>query len=400
MAQRNAAASRTSSVDSAIDGEVSLVRGGPFYRAQQAARLIESNRWNLGRRIVFAVAVTWVPLLLITLLFNPHAIRSLLGDYLVNARILFAVPVLLVGQLIMEQTFRAIARHVREAGLLLEEELIRLDAIIGNLMRLRDSMLPELLILAAVYVHVALFIGPRLSIALPWAVISTGTSFHASPAGWYGALVSGALYEFLLGLSLWKWLLWSYFLLRLSRLNLQVVATHPDHHGGLGFLGLSPIAAAPIAVAVSAAIASVWRAQILHHNTHLMDYKFQAVALLVIVLLIFMGPLVFFMPRLGRLRQRGILEYGTLAQMHSMDFQQKWIVRRAGHEDEFLDAPEVSTLTDLATSYDNIEHMQPFPFDKVAFFSLLLAVVLPMLPVVLAEIPLSEVLKALFGALK
>jgi hypothetical protein len=106
------------------------------------------------------------------------------------------------------------------------------------------------------------------------------------------------------------------------------------------------------------------------------------------------------MPRLGRLRQRGILEYGTLAQMHSMDFQQKWIVRRAGHEDEFLDAPEVSTLTDLATSYDNIEHMQPFPFDKVAFFSLLLAVVLPMLPVVLAEIPLSEVLKALFGALK
>jgi len=204
----------------------------------------------------------------------------------------------------------------------------------------------------------------------------------------------------LLGLSLWKWLLWSYFLFRLSRLNLQVVATHPDHHGGLGFLGLSPIAATPIAVAVSVAIASVWRAQILHHNTHLMDYKFQAVALLVIVLLIFMGPLVFFMPRLGRLRQGGILEYGTLAQIHSMDFHRKWIVRRAGHEDEFLDAPEVSTLTDFATSYDNIEHMQPFPFDRAAFFALLLAVVLPMLPVVLAEIPLSEVLKALFSALK
>ena len=97
MAQRNAAASGPSSVGGAVDGEVSLVRGGPFYRAQQAARLIESNRWNLGRRIVFAVAVTWVPLVLITLLFNPHAIRSLLDDYFVNTRILFAVPVLLVG---------------------------------------------------------------------------------------------------------------------------------------------------------------------------------------------------------------------------------------------------------------------------------------------------------------
>jgi hypothetical protein len=63
------------------------------------------------------------------------------------------VPVLLVGQLIMEQTFPAIARHAREAGLLVEEELIRLDAIIGKLMRLRDLILPELMILAAVYVH-------------------------------------------------------------------------------------------------------------------------------------------------------------------------------------------------------------------------------------------------------
>jgi len=32
MAQRNAAASRASSVGGAVDGEVSLVRGGPFYR--------------------------------------------------------------------------------------------------------------------------------------------------------------------------------------------------------------------------------------------------------------------------------------------------------------------------------------------------------------------------------
>jgi len=58
--------------------------------AQQAARLIESNRWNLGRRIVLAVAVTWVPLVLITLLFNSPAIRSLVDDYFVNTRSLFA----------------------------------------------------------------------------------------------------------------------------------------------------------------------------------------------------------------------------------------------------------------------------------------------------------------------
>ena len=39
--------------------EVSLVRGGPFYRAQQAVGLIRPNQWNLGRRIAVVIAVGW-----------------------------------------------------------------------------------------------------------------------------------------------------------------------------------------------------------------------------------------------------------------------------------------------------------------------------------------------------
>lgn len=37
--------------------EVSLVRGGPFYRAQRAVGLIRPNQWNLGRRIAFLIAL-------------------------------------------------------------------------------------------------------------------------------------------------------------------------------------------------------------------------------------------------------------------------------------------------------------------------------------------------------
>ena len=59
---------------------------------------------------------------------------------------------------------------------------------------------------------------------------------------------------------LWNWLLWTVSLFKLSRLNLKLVATHPDHHRGMGFLGLSPMAFAPIAFAISAAIGSNWRA--------------------------------------------------------------------------------------------------------------------------------------------
>jgi hypothetical protein len=44
--------------------------------------------------------------------------------------------------------------------------------------------------------------------------------------------------------------------------------------------------------------------------------------------------------------------------------------------------------------------MQPFPVDEGAFISLAFAVALPMLPVVLAEVPLAVVLKGLLEALK
>src|SRR5271170_4284886 len=82
--------------------EVSLVRGGPFYRVQEAIRLLTPERWNLGRRILLAIGIGWVPLVLLTLLFKLDTIGDLLRDYTVNFRMLIAVPILLAGQLVME----------------------------------------------------------------------------------------------------------------------------------------------------------------------------------------------------------------------------------------------------------------------------------------------------------
>src|SRR5271169_7169859 len=108
MAQPGAAESQQRASANAGSTEVSLVRGGPFYRAQETARLIAPDRWNLGRRVIFAIAIGWLPLVLITLLFNPRAVLGLLSDYTVNARVLVGVPVLLAGQLVMETAFRTI----------------------------------------------------------------------------------------------------------------------------------------------------------------------------------------------------------------------------------------------------------------------------------------------------
>ncbi len=82
--------------------EVSLVRGGPFYRVQQALRLMRPNQWNIGRRITVLIAVTWVPLVAITAVLNPEGLISLLKDYRVYSRFFLAIPALLVGEVLME----------------------------------------------------------------------------------------------------------------------------------------------------------------------------------------------------------------------------------------------------------------------------------------------------------
>ena len=222
---------------------------------------------------------------------------------------------------------------------------------------------------------------------------------HLTPTGWYGLLVSGALFQFLLLLSLWKWLLWTVFAYRLSQLKLNLVPTHPDQNGGLGFLGTSPAAFAPTAFSVAIVIGADFRHQILHRGAHLVDFKLPAIVLVVIIAIVALGPLVAFVPKLSALRRRGILEYSIIGQIQSTEFDEKWVHHRAGHEAELIDAPEVSTLCDFGSAYDRIERLNPFPTDKGALIGLALAIAIPALPTILAEIPLAVVLKELLSSL-
>src|SRR5271169_2186589 len=93
--------------------DISLVRGGPFYRIQRAFGLIHPGQWNLGRRITLFLAVGWLPLFLITALLNPGGLHSLVTDYRLHSRLLIAVPALLIAELLMEARFSAVIRHIR-----------------------------------------------------------------------------------------------------------------------------------------------------------------------------------------------------------------------------------------------------------------------------------------------
>jgi hypothetical protein len=378
--------------------EDSLVRGGLFYRVQYAVGLSRQNQWNLGRRIAVLLAIGWLPLFLITAITNPDGLLSFLKDYRVHSRMLIAVPVLLIGEILMDTRLRTVFAHIRTAQLLEASDLAHMQDLIARLVRLCNSPLPELAILLLVMVR-AVTAYKGLVDAVPWLGHGLGADFHLTAAGWYGVVISAPIFLFLLSLGLWRWLLWTFFAFRLSRTNLKLIPTHPDQHGGLGFLGLTSAAFAPIVFSATIVIASTWRNDILHHGAQLMDFKLPAIVLVVLVALVALGPLAFFVPRLAALRRKGILEYGTLAQLHSAEFHDKWIVHRAGHETEFLVAPESITLNNYGHAYEKIEEINAFIADKGALYTLAAAVLIPALPAILAQVPIAVVLRDLLEAL-
>ncbi len=390
---------KTSALLQAAAGELSLVRGGPFFRAQEALGLIRPNQWNFTRRILILIAIGWLPLVIFTAVLNPQGLLSLLREYRIHARLLIAVPALLIGESFMESRFRLVMQHIRQVGLLDAPDLAYMDEVIATLTRLRDAYLPELVVFVLLIIHTAVSYRGLVD-AAPWLGYGSGADLRLTVAGWYAVLVSAPLFQFLLGLSLWEWLLWTYFAFRLSQRNLRLVPTHPDEHGGLGFLGLTAVAFAPVAFAATAVIGATWRNDILHHGAQLMDFKLQAIVLLVIIAMVALGPLLFFVPRLASLRRQGILEYGILGQIHSAQFHEKWVLHRAGHEAEFLQAPESTTLANFAKNYQEIAQLKPFPADMGSLYGLAAAVAIPALPVILAQIPLKIVVLDLLKTLR
>lgn len=378
---------------------VSLVRGGPFYRLQLALRLIRPNQWNLGRRITVLIAVSWLPLVIITMFSNPAGLHSLLVDSRVYARLFIAIPALIVGEVLMDSYFDAVLAQIRQTGLLNAADGTSMDRVLTNLMRLRDAFLPELiiLILAGVSVYVATA-NPNVLDTTLWLGRRSGDSYRFTAAAWYGVVVGAPLWNFLLLLALWRWLLWTFFAFKLSRRNLRLVPSHPDKRGGLSFLGLMVMAFAPIAFAATSVIAATWRHEIIYHGAHLTDFRLSAIVLVMIIAMLALGPLLFFVPRLTALRQRGILEYGVLGQLHSTEYHEKWIMHRAGHEADFLVAPESNVLTGFGNSYEKIGQLNPFPADMGSLYGLVVAVAVPALFVVLAQIPFATVLRELLKA--
>ena len=93
-----------------------------------------------------------------------------------------------------------------------------------------------------------------------------------------------------------------------------------------------------------------------------------------------------------RAQVRGIFAYGKLAGAVGRRFERRWLDRHGALGDEVLSAPDFSATTDLYQVAANVGAMRLVPFSVRILIPLVVATLLPFLPIVLAILPLKELL--------
>ena len=175
-------------------------------------------------------------------------------------------------------------------------------------------------------------------------------------------------------------------------LELQLVPTHPDRSGGLGFLALVGKAFAPFLLAQGAVLAGMIADRIFFTGAKLPDFKMEIVGLVALMVFAVFGPLLVFSPRLAALKRAGLYEYGTLAQRYVREFKHKWLRGGAPADEPFVGSADIQSLADLGNSFESLQNMRAAPFTLRALLELTVVTLVPLLPLSLTMVSLQQLL--------
>lgn len=377
-----------------------LMEGGPLYRIEKRVGIIKANVPFTKRRALVAALITWVPLLLLAAIrgtaFGHQVPVPYLRDFSTYTRFLLAVPMLLLAENLLGPRIAEAAEHFITSGLVTSKDYARFDDAVNRGLRSRDSKVAEVVVALIAYItSTSGFISTAVHVSTWYAVRNEDGSATLTFAGWWLLLFCSPLFHFLVLRWVWRLFLWFQFLARMAKLDLQLFPTHPDQSGGLGFVGETQRFFGMLLFAYSVAIAGVLANDIVYDKVPLTHFAPAIGIYVVLSLLVLLLPLIVFSGQLIRTKRYGLHEYGTLATSYTGSFHKKWIEHDNPEHEQLLGTGDIQSLADLGNSYNIIERMYALPIEPRTLIHLALATLLPMTPLLLAVMPLKDVLKLL-----
>jgi hypothetical protein len=362
----------------------------------------EKDRREALRRVLIIIAVGWVPLMVLCLihtqLHKDASATLFFGDIAVHARLLLAAPLFVLAEYIVLPRLEAIRGHFADASLIAEEDRERFQLAVQKCHRMsaRLQYSGEIAFCAYALAFIMLAVAPRQDLPA-WQLGADGYSL--SLAGWWHLVISAPL---LLGLILgwlWRLIIWTRFLAAVARLGLRMIAAHPDKAAGLQFVAYSPRMFAPVGLALSIVVAGTMANGVLHRGISPLDHPAIPFGTAAVIAILFLSPPLIFTRLLVTAWRQAIFKYGDLATRMGKEFEEKWIGPGAQVDSSALGDPDFSSTTDLYSIVANVYSMRPTLFDYQGAIAIIIAALLPFVPVLLMVIPLKTLSKDLIGLL-
>ena len=162
---------------------------------------------------------------------------------------------------------------------------------------------------------------------------------HLTWAGSWFAFVSVPIFQFILLRWYMRMLIWFLFLLRVSRLRLQLLPANPDRAGGIGFVGRSTIAFAPFLFAQGALLAGQIASRIFYTGQSLLSFKLTIFGFVCFFVAVILAPLLVFTHNCGT-RSSTSAKFGSFAErvrdglrseMAAEESQRRAAIRKCRH---------------------------------------------------------------------
>jgi hypothetical protein len=353
--------------------------------------------------MVVITLIAWAPLFLLAT-FSGCLLSGVrvpfLYDIDTQVRLLVVLPLLISAEIAFNKEIRILVPQFVEQQIITPAMLPKFEAVVQSAARLKDSAAAESGLLGLVIIVGTVMWRGLLGVHTGiWYNATSGANHTLSPAGYWYVFVSLPIVEFICLRWYFRLFLWARLLWQISRMDLNLVASHPDRHCGLGFLEQIVKGVSPFIVAHSILVLGFVAEGILHEGMKLPHYRMEIAAMAVFLCLLALGPLFVFTPKLIDRSKTASLSYGSLASDYVNTFEKKWILGQHPDDEPLIGTADIQSLADLSNSFSVVQHIVPVPFGKETIFYLASLIALPLLPLLLTMFSVQELVERLLKVL-
>jgi len=345
-------------------------------------------------RAATAAAIAWVPPAILSAFRGTHVFLSFVTDYAALTRFLIIIPILILGDHPLHARYKLVANHF-EATMVAGDEKAKFNSQWKSHETLKDSLIVRVILILgslALAAWLSEYLHPEGSEFLDWSRGGGGFRSFSLAATWE-IFISYPIFAYFTLHWIWKQIIWSRFLRSTTHLHLRLIAVHPDHVGGLGFLEASLLAQLPFSFCLGVGLSGAIANRVFHEGQKITAYRYLAPVLIAIALLISIAPYFLFIPTLIQMRRKGMLKYGALARAVGEKFEHKWLDNDNSLNEDTLTTSDFASTRNLFGIVDYIDDIRVVPVSLINVYLFVIAALIPCIPVAIAAIPFSVLIK-------